>query len=97
MRMQYDLNTSVSEVTVSHAGQLMAVHECLERSQIISQVLGRDGGVLPSGPGWRTGRGLAGQACTISADLPETSRRGASRVHHRIDGRGTRNESIGIA
>ena len=65
-----------------------------EITQVRAQVRGRDGGVLPAGPGRCARRGAAAQARAVLADAPQGPRRGAGD-HQRVQAVGVGDEPLG--
>ena len=89
------MHAAIAEVPVSQAVQAMLVHQRAEITQIRAQLLRRDGGVFPAGPGRRTRRGAATQASAILADPPQGTRRTAGD-HQRVKAPGVGDEPVGL-
>ena len=65
------VDAAVTEVPVRHAGDPVGLHEVVLLAQVVAQDLGRDGGVLPAGPGRIARGGAAGQPAGVGADAPQ--------------------------
>ena len=70
------VQAAVAEVAVGDAAEPVVGEQGLEVAQVDAQPFGRDGRVLPAGPGRRPGRAAAAEPGPVLADAPDGGRLG---------------------
>ncbi len=70
------VQAAVAEVAVGDAAQPVGGQQGLEVAQVGAEPLGRDGRVLPAGPGRRPGRAAPAEPGPVLADAPDGGRLG---------------------
>ena len=68
------VQAAVAEMAVGDAVEAVAGQQGLELAQVGAEALGRDGRVLPAGPGRRPGRAAAAEPGPVLADAPDGGR-----------------------
>lgn len=77
------VHAPVAEVPERCRGHAVGVDELVEPGQVGAELVGWDGGVLPTRPRGRVGRRPAGQAGAVLSDAPQPCLRGRVRDHGR--------------